>query len=71
MNYITVVAWGLCPGGTSKQVANYFSSWGLIGDSPSPAIQLYYRIPTIPMIPSMPTMGNLFILVGLLIGSWI
>jgi hypothetical protein len=36
MNYIPVVAWGLYPGGTDKQVANYTASWGLFGDAPEP-----------------------------------
>lgn len=31
MNYIPFVAWGLCPGGTTTQIANYFASYGLIG----------------------------------------
>lgn len=35
MNYIPCVAWGLCPGGTAKQIANYFGSWGLLGDAPA------------------------------------
>ena len=34
MNYVPVVAWGMCPGGTSKEVANYAASWGLISDAP-------------------------------------
>lgn len=36
MNYIPVVAWGLCPGGTTKQIASHFSSWGLLGEAPEP-----------------------------------
>ena len=32
MNYIPVVAWGMCPEGTTKQIVNYFGSWGLLGD---------------------------------------
>ena len=31
---IPAVAWGMCPGGTTKQVANYAASWGLFGDAP-------------------------------------
>jgi hypothetical protein len=38
MNYIPFVCYGLCPGGTATQIANYFASWGLIGDLPSPTI---------------------------------
>lgn len=34
MNYIPVVAWGIFPGGTDKQIANYFGSWGLLADAP-------------------------------------
>lgn len=54
MNYIPVVAWGLCPGGTDTEVANYFSSWGLNGGLPSPttAGTTYYGIPVHPTMPT-------------------
>lgn len=54
MNYIPVVAWGLCPGGTDTEIANYFGSWGLSGSLPSGsgavacvAHPVHPRIPTI------------------------
>lgn len=43
MNFIPFVAWGLCPGGTTTEVANYFSSYGLIGDLPAGGIFLFLR----------------------------
>lgn len=43
MNYIPFVAWGLCPDGTATQVANYFASWGLIGDLSAGSITLFLR----------------------------
>lgn len=38
MNYIPAVAWGICYGGTTTQIANYFGSWGLLGDAPDTGI---------------------------------
>jgi hypothetical protein len=29
MNYLPIVSWGMCVGGTGAQQANLFSSWGL------------------------------------------
>jgi hypothetical protein len=60
MNYLPAVAWGLCPGGTATQVANYFGSWGLLGDLPEGAgteTITYYRIPTVPRHPIIHTVG--------------
>jgi hypothetical protein len=30
MNYLPYVSWGIITGGTARQRASYFSSWGLI-----------------------------------------
>jgi len=38
MNYIPYAAWGLCPSGTTTQIANYFGSWGLLGTLNEPII---------------------------------
>lgn len=44
MDYIPFVCWGLDPGGTTTTIANYFASWGLMADLPSPtAITLFLR----------------------------
>jgi hypothetical protein len=53
-NFVPVVAWGLCPGGSNTEVANYFGSWGLNGALPSssPVVATYYGIPVHPTIPT-------------------
>lgn len=43
MNYVPFVCYGLCPGGTTTEVSNYFSSYGLIGDLPAGGIFLFLR----------------------------
>jgi len=43
MNYVPFVCYGLCPGGTTTEVSNYFSSYGLIGALASGGITLFLR----------------------------
>jgi hypothetical protein len=55
VNYIPVVAWNLCPGGSDTEVANYFGSWGLVGalpDSSGAPVVTYYAHPVHPMMPT-------------------
>lgn len=70
MNYIPVVAWGLCPGGTDKQIANYFGSWGLYGDASSGTGTAFYRIPTHPTHPTHPTFAGQYFMALLVMLTW-
>ena len=63
MNYVPAVAWGMCPGGTDKQVSNYAASWGLFGDAPVSSwvpdlATAGYSIPTHATWISMPNMSR-------------
>ena len=66
MNYKPVVAWGFYGGASAAETASYACSWGLLGTAPTPIVQLYYRIPTIPVHPIMPTIGHFFVLLYIL-----
>lgn len=72
MNYIPCVAWYMCPGGTTKEVANYAASWGLMGDAPqglwTPDIAIAgYSIPTHAIWIAMPNTARSIMSIILLI----
>jgi hypothetical protein len=67
MDFLPVVGWGIKHSGTAAQRANFFASWGLLGDAPAPSAVTFYSIPTMPYMPSMPNVGRMLIYL-LLIG---
>lgn len=61
MNYKPVVGWWFYGGTTATQTANFFGSWGLLGDAPdSGGAGLYhYSIPYHPIHPIHPNFARM------------
>jgi hypothetical protein len=58
MNYVPVVAWGLCPDGTNTERANYFGSWGLGWGLSYDTTTTVCRIPSHPSIPTIASFAS-------------